>query len=93
MPSVFGKEAKKKELIKNLDSLYAQIQREHQISPGDFPDLKKMQEGLVHHDFSKFRVLDKRLLDKVDKMLAEDIAKLMAMIPMEEKTKQNEGKN
>jgi len=31
MPSVFGKEAKKKELIKNLDQLYGQIQREHQV--------------------------------------------------------------
>eukprot|EP00095_Tigriopus_kingsejongensis_P008974 maker-scaffold334_size202906-snap-gene-1.32 protein:Tk08974 transcript:maker-scaffold334_size202906-snap-gene-1.32-mRNA-1 annotation:"hypothetical protein DAPPUDRAFT_304007" len=93
MPSVFGKESKKKELIKNLDALYGQIQREHQISPGDFPDLKKMQESLVHHDFTKFKALDKRLLDKVDKMLAEDIAKLMAMIPMEEKAKLSEGKD
>jgi hypothetical protein len=27
MPAVFGKEAKKKELIKNLDTLYAALQR------------------------------------------------------------------
>jgi hypothetical protein len=27
MPAVFGKEAKKKELIKNLDALYASLQR------------------------------------------------------------------
>ena len=47
MPSVFGKEAKKKELIKNLDSLYSALQREHQISPGDFPDLKKLQVHIV----------------------------------------------
>ncbi len=31
MPSVFGKETKKKELIKNLDQIYGQIQREHQV--------------------------------------------------------------
>lgn len=43
MPSMFGKDSKKKELIKGLDGVYTQIQREHQISPGDFPDLKKMQ--------------------------------------------------
>lgn len=91
MPSVFGKESKKKELIKNLDALYAQIQREHQISPGDFPDLKKMQETLQHHDFAKFKAIDKRLLDKVDRMLADDIAKLMAMVPVEEQAKRNEG--
>ena len=62
---MFGKDSKKKELIKNLDSLYAQIQREHQISPGDLPEIKKMQENLVHQDFSKFKPLEKRLLDKV----------------------------
>ena len=43
MPSMFGKDSKKKELIKNLDQIYLQLQREHQISPGDFPELKKMQ--------------------------------------------------
>ena len=65
MPSVFGKDSKKKELIKNLDALYGQLQREHQISPGDFPDIKKMQEVLQHQDFAKFKALDKRLLDRV----------------------------
>ena len=43
MPSVFGKDSKKKELIKNLSQIYDQIQREHQISLGDLPDIKKMQ--------------------------------------------------
>lgn len=84
MPTVFGKDGKKKDLIKNLGQVYDQIQREHQISPGDFPDLKKMQESLAHHDFTKFHPLKPKLLEVVDKMLAEDIAKLMAMIPHEE---------
>ncbi|RXG67547.1 Epidermal growth factor receptor substrate 15-like 1 [Armadillidium vulgare] len=84
MPSVFGKDSKKKELIKNLGTIYEKIQREHQISPGDFPDLKRMQDQLQHHDFTKFNPLKQRLLDNVDRMLAEEIAKLMAMIPQEE---------
>ena len=67
MPTMFGKDTKKKELIKNLDALYAQIQREHQISPGDFPDIQRMKEVLQHQDFTKFRLLVKRLLDKVNK--------------------------
>ncbi|RLU17240.1 hypothetical protein DMN91_011309 [Ooceraea biroi] len=86
MPSVFGKDNRKKELIKNLGQTYDQIQREQQISPGDFPDLKKMQECLAHHDFNKFNPLKPKLLEVVDKMLAEDIAKLMAMIPHDEIT-------
>lgn len=84
MPSVFGKDSKKRDLIKNLGQIYDQLQREHQISPGDFPELKKMQELLVHHDFTKFHPLKPRLLEVVDKMLAEDIARLMAMIPHDE---------
>lgn len=43
MPAIFRKDGKKKELIKNLGTIYQNIQREQQISPGDFPELKKMQ--------------------------------------------------
>ena len=91
MPSLFGKEKKKQELIKNLGSLYSQLQQEHQVSPGDFPDLAKMQEQLEGMDFTKFPVLDKRLIEKVDKMLTNDIAKLMALVPMEEQQGKERG--
>jgi len=92
MPAMFGKEAKKKELIKTLDVLYAQLQREHKINAGDFPDLEKMKKELVHQDFSKFRGFDKSLLDKVDKMLTEDIPRIMQMIPQEEVQNRADGK-
>ena len=46
MPSVFGKDSKKKELIANLGEIYHKIEKEHQISPGDFPKLDKMQVRL-----------------------------------------------
>lgn len=84
MPSMFGKDSKKKELIKNLANVYQEIEREQGIPAGDFPDLVEMQEKLINHDFTKFPLLKKNLLDTVDKMLAEDIAKLMAMIPQEQ---------
>ena len=141
MPSMFGKDGKKKELIKNLNAIYESIQREHHISPGDFPDVKKMQVGMIcvwevttnyrincrriinfenylyqiclllvyqlyfpwvrnqmkycflisclqdalqFQDFTKFQLIKPRLLEVVDKMLAEDIARLMALIPLEE---------
>lgn len=84
MPSVFGKEGKKKELIKNIGSIYDRLQKEHQISPGDFPDIKKMQEVLANQDFAKFHSLKPHLIETVDRMLATDIARLMSMIPQEE---------
>lgn len=84
MPSVFGKESKKKDLIKNIGQVYDRLQREHQISPGDFPDIKKMQEVLQNHDFTKFHSLKPHLIEAVDRMLATDIARLMSLIPQEE---------
>jgi EH domain-containing protein 1 len=84
MPSVFGKDSKKKDLIKNIGTIYDRLQREHQISPGDFPDIKKMQEVLQNQDFTKFHSLKPHLIETVDRMLATDIARLMSLIPQEE---------
>ncbi|XP_066474773.1 EH domain-containing protein 3 isoform X1 [Tiliqua scincoides] len=84
MPSVFGKDNKKKELVNNLGETYGRIEREHQISPGDFPNLKKMQEQLQAQDFSKFQPLKSKLLDAVEDMLANDIAQLMVLVRQEE---------
>ncbi|KAK5639029.1 hypothetical protein RI129_011521 [Pyrocoelia pectoralis] len=84
MPPVFGKDSKKKELIKNLGQIYDKLQREHQISLGDFPDIKKMQEVLQNQDFTKFHPIKPKLLEIVDRMLADDISVLMAKIPQEE---------
>ncbi|XP_044536419.1 EH domain-containing protein 1 isoform X1 [Gracilinanus agilis] len=84
MPNMFGKESKKKELVNNLGEIYQKIEREHQISPGDFPNLRKMQELLQTQDFSKFQALKPKLLDTVDDMLSKDIARLMVMVRQEE---------
>lgn len=73
MPSMIGKDKKKKDLIQNLDKIYEQLQREHNISPGDFPDVNKMREKLQTQDFSKFNPLKPKLLEVVDGMLATDI--------------------
>ncbi|UXI16649.1 hypothetical protein NH340_JMT02592 [Sarcoptes scabiei] len=90
MPSMFKKDSKKKELIKNLGDIYSEIEREYGVPLGDFPDLEEMQKKLLHHDFIKFQPLKKPLLDAVDKMLAEDIAKLMSLIPQEQLDKREE---
>lgn len=43
-----------------------------------------LQETLQSQDFTKFQPLKPRLLEVVDKMLEEDIARLMVQIPLEE---------
>ncbi|CAG0879451.1 unnamed protein product [Cyprideis torosa] len=84
MPSMFGKDSKKKELIKNLDKVYDKIQLEHQISLGDFPELDHMKEVLGRYDWTRFHTLRPKLIEAVDKMLEEEIARLMSMVPQEE---------
>ncbi|XP_069036712.1 EH domain-containing protein 1a isoform X2 [Lepisosteus oculatus] len=84
MPNVFGKDNKKKDLIANLGEIYLKIEKEHQISPGDFPNLKKMQELLATQDFSKFQSLKPKLMEAVEDMLANDIARLMTLVRQEE---------
>ncbi|XP_033498526.1 EH domain-containing protein 4 [Epinephelus lanceolatus] len=84
MPSLFGREKKKEELIMRLPEIYTILQREHHISPGDFPNVSKMQDMLQHYDFSKFPSLKMKLIESVDKMLATKIAVLMSMIREEE---------
>ena len=67
MPSVFGKEAKKKELIANLKDTYLKIEKEYQISPGDFPKLEKMQvrweatSHRLHTDMHTPQVLPRKI--------------------------------
>ncbi|XP_067939205.1 EH domain-containing protein 3-like isoform X1 [Watersipora subatra] len=87
MPSMFGKDSKKKELINKLGEVYKQIQREYGISLGDFPNIDKMKMSLEVasvHDFKKFQPLKPRLMENVDKMLADEVSRLMAMVPTEE---------
>ena len=86
---MFGKDTKKKELITGLADIFACLQRQHQISAGDFPNIQRMQEQLQYHDFSRFPVLKPKLLDTVDRMLAEDIARLMTRIPKEAEQQTN----
>ncbi|XP_028155581.1 EH domain-containing protein 1-like [Diabrotica virgifera virgifera] len=79
----FGKETKKRELIKNLSQIYEKIQKEHQISIGDFPEISKMQEQLTKQDFGKFHSLKPKLLDVVNDMLSINISHLMSRIPFD----------
>ncbi|XP_049807156.1 EH domain-containing protein 1-like [Schistocerca nitens] len=84
MPILYRKEAKKEHLIQHLDVIYKNIEHKYQISHGDFPELKKMQELLTEHDFSTFQPLKPELFETVEHMLQHDIPHLMEMIVQDE---------
>jgi len=77
MPMLFGKEDTKQDLIKNLTREFKEIERVHKIPPGDFPDVRKMQELLSVHDFSSFESRSERLFDIIEQVLSSDLPKLM----------------
>lgn len=80
---MFGKDKKKVELIRNLGDLYKKLNFEIGLSIGDFPPIEQMQKILPNLDFSKFKSLNQKLVDRVKEMLNNDIPNLLAMIPQE----------
>ncbi|XP_046670507.1 EH domain-containing protein 3-like [Homalodisca vitripennis] len=83
MPRFFGRDVEKNNIIKNLGSIYTEIEKQYLIPVGDFPELQKMQELLSHQDFDKFKPLDSAMLERVEHMLAKDIADIMNLVPQE----------
>lgn len=84
MPSMFGKESKKNELIEGLAGIFNHIHKTRQVPIGDFPTVKHMQQLLIEYDFTKFPKLDQRYIDLVDQMLLKDIGEVMKLLPKEE---------
>ncbi|XP_062517678.1 EH domain-containing protein 3-like [Corticium candelabrum] len=84
MPSFFWKQSTKEALIKDLKSVYDQVQREAKISQGDFPPLSNFQDQLKAYDFSTFSKLNTHLVTKVDEMMAVDIAEIMKEMSQEQ---------
>ena len=84
MPSLFYKQSKKESLIANLDQVFNQIHKAKQIPAGDFPSVTHMREQLEEYDFTRFPKLNQGLITAMEDMLANDISKLMKLLPKEE---------
>ena len=84
MPSLFGKQSKKENLIETLDQVFHHLHKTKQIPIGDFPSCKMMRERLIEYDFAKFPKLNVALIRSVDEMLCVDISRLSNLLPREE---------
>ena len=74
---------KKKELLRDLPTLFKKIQEEHLVSPSDIPPAESLQSKLQLCDFTKFPTLKEKLVQNVDEMLDQDIAELMSIVPQD----------
>jgi len=84
MMPFFGKEKKKNEIIENLNKVFNSVMHKYNLSPGDFPNIRRYQEKLAEADFSKFPKLNTKLLNSINDCIANDIPKLLKMFPMEQ---------
>jgi len=81
MPAVFGKEAKKKSLLKHLELTIEAVEAKHGTCTGDLPPIDSLRESLAKADWNRFRSVDSRQLARLDRMLTEDMSKLVALLP------------
>ena len=81
MPSLFGKDAKKEEIIANLGVVFKTVAQQYSLPPGDFPNLKKFREHLQLSDFSKFPAYDEKMVKSMDYILAHSLPELMKQFP------------
>merc|ERR1712012_270977 len=84
MPT-FGKDGKKKELLRGLEKVFEYLSIEFRIPLTDFPDVNETRKKLANYDFTKFNSLDR-------KMIGEEIPNLMKLMPAEDKDKESDGK-
>lgn len=73
----FGQKKAQDKLLAGLAQEFAQVQREHHLHPGDFPDVDRYREILSAFDISKFPKLDKAMIKQVDDALSVDIPQLV----------------
>lgn len=84
MPNVFGKESKRKELVDNLGRPTRRLSGSIGCPLATFQDSRKMQELPHIQDSVKCQALKLKLMDVINDMLANDIARLMVMVCQEE---------
>jgi len=81
MPWLIGKEDTQKDLIKNLATVYREIEITKQIPLGDFPNLALMQQRLAYYpDFTQFPQESDRLRVSIEQVLTMELTALMKVI-------------
>jgi EH domain-containing protein 1 len=83
MPTLVGKEKKQKKLIADLPNVFRTIMKKYDLSPGDFPDINVFSSKLAESKFTEFNTLSAKQIEELDKVLNEDIPRLMELLPSE----------
>ncbi|XP_019169144.1 PREDICTED: EH domain-containing protein 1-like isoform X1 [Ipomoea nil] len=77
MPALMGKSKAQKRLVANLETVFAEVQREFHLPVGDFPSVDHFREVLMRYSIEDFEKLKPKMIHGVDEMLGYDIPDLL----------------
>ena len=91
MPSMFGRDSKKEQLIRDLPYVFEEVRKQNNLVPGDFPDVARMKDLLLSFDWNKLPKPNLKLMANLEEMLVVDVPQLMALLPQEQAMAEKKG--
>ena len=91
MPSMFGRDSKKEQLIRDLPYIFNEVRKQHNLVEGDFPDVTRMRELLYSFDWNKLPKPNLKLMANLEELLTLDVPQLMTLLPLEQAKAQEKG--
>ncbi|GAX73326.1 hypothetical protein CEUSTIGMA_g780.t1 [Chlamydomonas eustigma] len=77
MPSMFGASKAQAKLMETLPDIFLQVQREHHLPIGDFPDPARFKEILQAFDLLSFPKVTSAMIKQIDDVIGNDIPNLV----------------
>eukprot|EP01026_Neomeris_dumetosa_P031985 TRINITY_DN2534_c0_g2_i1.p1 TRINITY_DN2534_c0_g2~~TRINITY_DN2534_c0_g2_i1.p1 ORF type:complete len:563 (-),score=89.04 TRINITY_DN2534_c0_g2_i1:198-1886(-) len=73
---MFNKQKAQEKMLEQMDKFFLQVQQEHHLPPGDFPDINRFCDILKNFDLSSFPKLDKKQIASLEQCLTEELPAL-----------------
>ncbi|KAF9354430.1 3-hydroxyisobutyryl-CoA hydrolase [Mortierella sp. AD094] len=81
MPAVFGKKARQRELIQDLQGEFLKVQQLYSVPAGDFPNVAAFRQCLEAYKFENFSRISMPILTVAEEALSGDLPKIMSRFP------------
>mmetsp|Transcript_33515 Transcript_33515/g.99767 ORF Transcript_33515/g.99767 Transcript_33515/m.99767 type:complete len:622 (-) Transcript_33515:364-2229(-) len=77
MPSMFGAAKAQEKMLGSITDHFSQVQREHHLPVGDFPDPQRFREILSAFDLNQFPKVTSAMIKQIDDVISIDIPNLV----------------
>ena len=86
MPLFLGRDAARKELLRNMNGVFLKVGKLYKLAAGDMPDVKEFCEVLESFsDWTKFLVPSEETLEQLDNLIREEIPSIIKYSPSKKK--------